>query len=151
MASASTVDHAQMADDYQKMFENVLPDNVVQAASDHLAGTAGGNSETTAYAANGSVASVVIWMKCQCTVKGGKTFDGSVWGASFPGGGALIGDVYTSDLNALYANTTNFALVATSVYTTFIFKDDHGNILGSFQAGSVSTVNGGGGGKGSWS
>lgn len=104
----------------------------------------------TAYPATGSVASVVFWMKWQVQCQG-KTFNGDSWGIAFPGGGALFGDVYTDNLNALFANTRSFAFTATPVYTAVYFFDGSSNLLGTFQAGSVSTVTGTGGGSGSWS
>ncbi len=140
-----TVSKEELAQEYASLVEGKVPQNTINSGVQVLA------AQTTAYPANGSIASMIIYMKCQCTIKGGKTFDGDAWGISIPGGGALMGDVYTDNINALYANTTNFDLIATSVYTTFIFKDKNGNVLGSFQAGSVSTVNGTGHGSGSWS
>jgi Rhodococcus equi virulence-associated protein len=141
----TTISKAELAQEYASLVQGKVPQSSIDSGVQVLA------AQTTAYPANGSIASMVIYMKCQCTITGGKTFNGDAWGISFPGGGALIGDVYTSDINALYANTTNFDLVATSVYTTFIFKDKNGNSLGSFQAGAISTVNGTGHGSGSWS
>lgn len=148
--SVETASRADVAADFASHFDGTLPDHVVANAVAHLQ-SAPLAATTTAYPANGSIASIVIWMKCQCTITGGKTFDGSSWGIAFPGGGALIGDVYTDDLAALYANTQSFALAATPVYTSFVFFDGNHNSLGSFQAGSVSTVAGTGGGSGSWS
>ena len=108
-------------------------------------------SASTAYPAHGSVASLVFYLKVQVVINDGKTFDGDAWGLAFPGGGALFGDVYTDDLNALYSNTVSFAITATPVYTAVYFFDGGSSLLGHFQAGSVSTVGGSGGGKGSWS
>lgn len=109
---------------------------------------------TTAYGASGSIASLVFYVSAQCTVNGGKTFNGSAWGVSFPGGGALFGDVYLNDassLDDLYARTSSFTFTATPVYTAYYFYDSNQTYLGSFQAGSVSTATGVGGGSGSWS
>jgi hypothetical protein len=137
----------KLAEDFKTAFKGKVGDEVIASVGAKLSSAA-----LTSYPANGSIASIVIWMKCQCTVKnGGKTFNGNSWGIAFPGGGALIGDVYTDDINALYANTVSFALTATPVYTAFYFFDKNHNSLGSFQAGSVSTVGGTGGGSGSWS
>ncbi|HEX8240117.1 MAG TPA: VapA/VapB family virulence-associated protein [Allosphingosinicella sp.] len=144
------VDREQMASDFAETFKDKLPQETIESATAHLRSAPQAAAANTAYSATGSVASLVIWTKCQCSIKGGKTFDGSVWGVTFPGGGALFGDVYTDDVNALYAKTTNFVLIAAYAYTTFIFLDEHGNALGSFQAGSVSTVGGQGGGSGHW-
>lgn len=107
-----------------------------------------------AYGAEGSLTSLIISMKAQCHVLGGKIFNGFAWGFSLPGSGALFGDVYlvgASTLDALYDRTTNFKFSATPVYTAFYFLDSNAVLLGHFQAGSISTVFGGGGGSGSWS
>lgn len=153
---AETTIRTQIAEDFGKLFEGKLPPEAIRSAVALISQAPKGAlalSSTSSYPANGSIASAVIWMKCQCVITspGGKTFNGSSWGISFPGGGALFGDVYTSDLDALYANTKSFALAATPVYTSFTFFDGSSNALGSFQAGSVSTVSGTGGGSGSWS
>lgn len=143
----------QVAADFAERFADRLPQETMDSVSAHLGSAPAADSAdsaTTAYPATGSVASLVVWTKCQCSIKGGKTFDGSAWGVTVPGGGALFGDVYTDDLDALYAKTSSFVLIAAYAYTTFIFLDDHGNALGSFQAGSVSTVGGEGGGSGHW-
>lgn len=106
------------------------------------------------YGAEGSLTSLIISMKAQCHIFDGQTFDGFAWGFSFPGGGALFGDVYlvgVSTLDELYERTTNFKFSATPVYTAFYFLDSNAVLLGHFQAGSVSTVFGVGGGSGSWS
>lgn len=140
----TTVDPQQVSAGFRSMFEGKLPDDKMQSGLTQI------GSSVSGYSANGSIASVVIWMKCQCQCNG-KTFDGSSWGIAFPGGGALFGTVYTSDINALFSNTETFAFTATPVYTAFYFFDGDHNLLGTFQAGSVSTVGGQGGGKGSWS
>ncbi len=149
MDSLIQIDRGQISRDFESAFAARLPDTTISKMSEQLKTVA--LAAASSYPANGSVASLVIYTKCQCVIKGGKTFDGSAWGIALPGGGALIGDVYTDNLDALYARTTSFALVATPVYTSFIFTDDDANVLGSFQAGAVSTVAGSGGGRGSWS
>ena len=134
-----------LATDLKDVLRGKVEDEKIEAAATKLATTA------TAYSAHGSVASLIFYLKVQVVVDNGKTFDGNAWGVSFPGGGALFGDVYTDDINALYSNTVSFAITATPVYTAVYFFDSHSNLLGHFQAGSVSTVGGSGGGKGSWS
>lgn len=109
-------------------------------------------SARDAYGAKGSVASLVFYLKFQIEISsGGKTFDGKAWGVSFPGGGALFGDVYTDDLDRLYADTESFQFTGTPVYFSVVFFDADGNALGTFQAGAISTVIGTGGGGGRWS
>lgn len=108
-------------------------------------------AKTKSYPATGSVASLIFYLKFQVNITGGKSFNGNAGGASTPGGGALIGDVYTSDLNRLYNDTKSFQFNATPVYTSIIFFDGSSNVLGTFQCGAVSTVAGIGGGSGSWS
>lgn len=125
--------------------QGVLEPSVLDSAVQTLVAT------TNSYPAKGSVASFAFYLQFQVTVTGGKTFDGKAGGLSTPGGGALFGDVYTDDINRLYANTVSFQFNATPVYTNLNFFDSHSNFLGSFQSGSVSTVLGTGGGTGSWS
>lgn len=120
--------------DYRLALQGRLPPPLVDANATKLAAT------TRSYGANGSIVSELIHLSVQVTITGGKTFNGSAWGISYPGGGALFGDVYTSDLAGLYANTVGFNVIATPVYTTVIFMDAGGNSLGSLQAGAVSTV-----------
>jgi hypothetical protein len=149
--SITDIDRNTIAGDLRELLAGHRPQEVIDSAVAHFS-SASETAATTAYPANGSVASLIVYTKCQCTIKnGGKTFNGSAWGVTFPGGGALMGDVYTDDINKLYAQTSSFTLVATPVYTTFIFTDSNGNTLGSFQAGAVSTVGGVGGGGGNWS
>ncbi|AEH01115.1 VapA/VapB family virulence-associated protein [Lacinutrix sp. 5H-3-7-4] len=107
-------------------------------------------AKTQSYPAKGSVASFIFYLKFQVNITGGKSFNGNAGGASTPGGGALIGDVYTSDINRLYSDTVSFQFTATPVYTSIIFFDKSSNALGTFQCGAVSTVAGVGGGSGKW-
>jgi hypothetical protein len=134
-----------LATELRTTLQGRLEDEKVEAAATAL------TAATASYPAHGAVASLIFYLKVQVVVDGGKTFDGNAWGVAFPGGGALFGDVYTDDLNALYSNTVSFAITATPVYTAVYFFDSNSSLLGHFQAGSVSTVGGTGGGKGSWS
>lgn len=108
-------------------------------------------AKTKSYPAKGSIVSFIFYLKFQVNITGGKSFNGQAGGVSSPGAGALIGDVYTSDLNRLYSDTVSMQFNATPVYTSIIFFDKNSNVLGTFQAGAVSTVAGIGGGSGSWS
>ncbi|MEX2499847.1 MAG: VapA/VapB family virulence-associated protein [Wenzhouxiangellaceae bacterium] len=153
--NSNTVNPKQLADDFKASFTGQLDDDVVQQTCKSLeASTPEQLKAATSYGANGSLASLVFYVKAQCNINGGKTFDGSAWGVSFPGGGALFGDVYLADassLNDLYSRTSSFTFTATPVYTAFYFFDSKSTLLGHFQAGSVSTVTGTGGGSGGWS
>lgn len=140
------VDRQAVADGFVRHAEGKLEQDKVDAAVVAL------KAADTSYPANGSVASFMFYLQFQVSIKdGGKRFDGKAGGITTPGGGALFGDVYTDDLNRLYAATKSFEFQATSVYTSLLFFDGNSNLLGHFQSGSVSTVNGVGGGSGSWS
>jgi len=135
-----------VADGFVRHAQGTLEQDKLDAAVEALKAT------EASYPANGSVASFMFYLQFQVTIKnGGKTFNGKAGGLTSPGGGALFGDVYTDDLNRLYAATRSFEFQATSVYTSLLYFDGSSNLLGHFQAGSVSTVNGFGGGSGSWS
>lgn len=146
---------SRLADDFKTAFASTMSPDAMQRTLDILSRiTAPQLMATSALPANGSLASLLLYVKAQCNINGGKSFNGSAWGISFPGGGALFGDVYLADgvsVNDLYAKTGSFKFTATPVYTAFYFYDASDNLLGHFQAGSVSTVTGVGGGAGGWS
>lgn len=145
----------QLAEDFKANFTGKISNTELKTSLQGIEKiTASKLKAATAYSANGSLASLVLYVKAQCNVNGGKSFNGSAWGASFPGGGALFGDVYLADgvtLDQLYSKTGSFKFTATPVYTAFYFYDSNDKLLGHFQAGSVSTVTGVGGGAGGWS
>jgi len=152
MTEHQTIELADRAADFEKLMAGKMSKELVSGTANAIAAST--LAATTSYAANGSIASLIFYQRCQCSIKTGKTFDGHTWGFAVPGGGALIGDVYLANgnsLDSLYAHTSNFTITATPVYTAFYFKDHSGNLLGHFQAGSISTVAGAGGGSGSWS
>ena len=108
------------------------------------------------YSADGSVASFVFYSKWTCNITSGpangKRFSGQAGGIGLPGGGAIFGTVYSDDVMRLVSSTHSFQWTAAAfTYTSLIFFDSDSNFLGSFQAGGLSTVNGTGGGTGSWS
>jgi|LNFM01.1.fsa_nt_gb hypothetical protein len=145
MGTESAVDRARIAKDFAEVFGKKLDAMKLTSITNSI------TANTTPYAANGSIAAIVIWDRVQVTINDGKTFDGDAWGLGGIGGGALIGTVYTADINALYANTRRFQVTATPVYTSVVFLDENSAALGTFQAGSVSTVTAVSGGSGSWS
>ncbi|HEY0603384.1 MAG TPA: VapA/VapB family virulence-associated protein [Herpetosiphonaceae bacterium] len=145
MTTHNPVDTNIVAHDFLVAMHGKLEQEKIDAAVTALKAT------TAKYAATGSVASLIFYLKFQVSIKGGKTFNGNAGGASSPGGGALFGDVYTDDLDRLYRDTVSFEFNATPVYLSILFFDGNSNLLGHFQSGAVSTVLGIGGGKGEWS
>lgn len=146
-APTTNISREMIARDFKAAMSGKLEKEKIDAVAASLA------APMTSYPANGSVASLIFYLKFQVVVKGtgGKTFDGHAGGVSTPGGGALIGDVYTDDINRLYRDTVSFEFQATPVYTSLLFFDSNSNLLGHFQAGAVSIVSGIGGGSGKWS
>lgn len=148
MSTKQTLSSQVIADDFIDYAAKIeVSDKIVTAVVSDL------SKETTATAATGSVASLVFYLRFNVTVKGtgGKSFTGDAGGLTSPGGGALIGDVYTDDMSKLYSDTVAFQFTCTPVYSSLLFFDKNHKLLGHFQAGSVSTVLGTGGGSGSWS
>ncbi|MGH2665554.1 VapA/VapB family virulence-associated protein [Flavobacterium sp.] len=134
-----------IAHDFHTAMTGKLDDKVISSVKKQIL------TASTSYPATGSVVSMIFFLKFQVTVDGGETFNGKGGGISSPGGGALFGDVYTDDINLLYANTQSMQFNCAFAYTSILFFDGSSNLLGSFQSGSVSTVAGIGGGTGSWS
>lgn len=102
------------------------------------------------YSVHGVVVSAVFYNYVRISVDGGMTFDGEGGGLSTPGGGAFWGTLETSDLQQLYDETVSFECNGVGPYLNIKFYDSYGSILGSVQAGGVSTMIGIGGGNGRW-
>ena len=136
----------QAAEDFRTAFTGKLTEEKLDEIIDTML------SADTAYAADGAIVSGVFWVEVRVNSWDGqaKEFTGEGGGVFTPGGGALIGAVYTDDLDGLLANTSRFEVNAAAAYTSVVFFDDDSNCLGSYQSGSVSTVVGIGGGKGAW-
>lgn len=136
----------QAADDFRKAYADKFGEEKTDKIIEDML------SATTAYAADGAIVSGVFWVQVNVNDWDGqpKAYVGEGGGVFTPGGGALIGAVYTDDLDGLLANTTRFEVNAAFAYTSIVFFDDDSNCLGSYQSGSVSTVAGVGGGKGGW-
>jgi len=112
-------------------------------------------SAQTAYPfSNGSIIGAIFYAHYTCDIMvNGKNFAGigSGGGLFTTGGGAVLGDVYTSDAMRLVTSTGRFQINATPVYVNVNFFDGNSNLSGNLQAGAVSTVVGTGGGSASWS
>lgn len=144
MNAPQTIDKKMIAHDFRvAMHDKLEPEHIDDV--EHALMTA-----TKSYPANGSVASMIFYLKFQVNITDGKSFNGDAGGISSAGGGALMGDVYTDDLDRLYRDTVSFEFQGTPVYLSILFFDSHSKLLGHFQSGAVSTVTGTGGGKGSW-
>ena len=138
---------AAIAEDFRKHFGSKLEDDKLDVITEYLT-----SDVVDSYAAHGAVVSMIFYFKVQVSIDDSNdTFNGSGGGVSTPGGGALIGDVYTDDYDELMASTVSFECTMTSVYTSVLFFDSDSNLLGHFEAGSISTTNGIMGGTGSWS
>jgi hypothetical protein len=135
-----------IASDFKQNMSEIMEPAKLDAAVAHL------SSPASSFPANGSVVSLVLYLQVQVTItgSGNKQFNGKAAGLSFPGGGVLIGDVYTKDLTRMYRDTVSFQLTATPVYCSVVFFDANNNILGSFQAGAISIVTGIAAGEGRW-
>ncbi|MBX7203999.1 MAG: VapA/VapB family virulence-associated protein [Bacteroidia bacterium] len=143
------IDKEAIASNYRAAMKDRLSADLIEKNVKKL--TADG---LTSYPAVGNVVSGIIYDKLQCTISAsGEQFNGHAWGVGTPGAGFLTGDVWTSDLSGLLANTANVKLVALAgaMYSFFYFSDEDGNALGTFQALAISTVVGVGSGSGSWS
>jgi hypothetical protein len=135
MASSAATPET-LATDLKEALRGKVEDEKIEAAATKLPTLA------PCYPARASFSGPEI----EIVVDGGKTFRGD---AAFAGSDG-VGQVCTGDVHALYSKTVSFAIATTPVYTAVYFFDDRSDLLGYFQAGSLSPV-GSGGGKGRWS
>jgi hypothetical protein len=96
--SPTPIDKQLIAHEFKSHLKGKLEQHKIDAIARSLV------AETTAYPATGSVASLIFYLKFQVNITNGKPFNGNAGGLSSPGGGALFGDVYTDNLDNLYAN-----------------------------------------------
>jgi hypothetical protein len=109
-------------------------------------------SATNKYPATGSFVSAVIYYHFWVNLTDqNKQFNGNAGGVGVPGGGAMVGDVYTDDLDRLIKETKNFQFGTTPLYFELTFFTDGHDYLGTFQAGGIGIALGTGGGNGKWS
>jgi hypothetical protein len=134
-------------------------DTVAQALRDHLQGKLEDDkldaavsslaAQTESYRTSGNVISGIVYLRFTLDLSA-KRFIGDAGGLSTPGGGALIGAIYTDDLDRLFNNTRSFSFVGTVGYLVMYFYDSNHALLGTGQFGAVSIVSGAGGGTGRW-
>jgi len=137
-----------IAQDLRELVKHKLDNTQLDAAVESVFAPA------TRFPATGSIASLVLYVKFQIQIKEPtlKTFNGNAFGAAIPGGGALVGSVFTPNLTKLLRDTSNFIWDALPAYTGVYFFNSQGGLLGHAQFGAISTVGiGGGGGDGGWS
>lgn len=139
------IDRKVIAQGFEKQAKGKLPPQQIEEI------TRGIMADVASYPAHGSILGLFVYYRITVQVDGGKQAVGNAGGVGSVGGGALFGDVYTDDLNALYANSVSFAFEATPLYVSVQFFDSNGHLLGHFQSGAVSMVTGAGGGTISWS
>ncbi|HUK89736.1 MAG TPA: VapA/VapB family virulence-associated protein [Blastocatellia bacterium] len=147
MNAQSQISSEHIVRDLTDLLEGKMAQDQIDAAVASL------SSATTAYPATGSIASLVFYLKFQVQLTSTPhrdVFNGQGYGASSPGGGALLGHVYTNDLARLVDQTETFTFLSTPVYMTIFFFNNQGVLLGHGQFGAVSTVVGSGGGSGTW-
>jgi len=80
-----------------------------------------------------------------------KKFTGNGGGVGSVGGGALVGDIYTDDLDKVFEKTERYQVTSTTGYAYVLFLDKNSKVLGSFQTASISLGGGVFGGTGDWS
>lgn len=141
-----------IANEFKTAMSGKLDPKQIETAHNHLM-----SDSTSCYYATGSVVSMIFYLQFQIQINDTNagsynyyTFNGQGGGISSPGGGALIGDIYTDNLDALIKNTCCMEFNCAFAYTSVVFFDRSSNCLGSYQSGSVSTVAGIGGGSGKW-
>jgi Rhodococcus equi virulence-associated protein len=147
--TAITADKNLIAHDFASTYHGRMPQDQIDDAVRTLLTT-----QASYPISNGSIIGGVFYTRitCDITVNGKNyAFVGNGGGLFTPGGGALLGDVYTDDAARLVASTVSFQVNATPVYVNVNFFDGSSNLLGNLQVGAVSTVVGTGGGSGSWS
>src|SRR5437773_1453682 len=107
MSSAETASKQMIANDFGTTWEGKLDQDKIEAAARSI------QAADTPYPAHGSVVSRVFYLIWKLTVDGGKTFTGEAGGDGDPGDWSFVGDVYTSDIDALYSNTVSFEVTVT--------------------------------------
>lgn len=136
----------QIAEDFAKAFQGKMEQSLLDEAVTKIKDT------QPSYAASGSIITALVYTNVHIEMSEmHKVFTGHGGGVFSTGGGALIGSIYTDDLDKLFRDTVSFEVNSTVVYCSVIFFDKHSHTLGSFQAGAVSVSIGVGGGTGSWS
>lgn len=135
----------QIAIDFENKYRGKMDDNEIKETTSKIL------KSKNSYSATGSIAGGIVYVDVSVSLKDTKgEFKGHDWGPFSPGAGALFGDVYTDDLDALLKDTITNEVNAIAVYTSILFFGPNRKFLGHFQSGGVSTILGFGSGSGKW-
>ena len=80
----------------------------------------------------------------------GHYYNGNAGGIGGFGAASTNGDIYTDDINRLYAEAYSFQFNSAAVYLNVNFFNRNSQFLGHYHGGGVGTCIGSGGGTGSW-
>ena len=147
--SKITVDKNLIAHDFATAYHGKMSQNQIDSAVASIL-----SAQSKYPISNGSIIGGIFYVRltCDITVNGkNHAFIGNGGGLFTPGGGAVLGDVYTDDATRLVTSTVSFQINATPAYVNVNFFDGSSHLLGNLQAGAVSIVTGTGGGTGTWS
>ncbi|UTF60846.1 VapA/VapB family virulence-associated protein [Gilvimarinus sp. DA14] len=144
----------RLATDFAKHCKGMLDASALSRAVQLLESTTENRLRTqTPLDAEGSLSSLIYYIKVRCCVAGGRCFSGRVWGQGLANSGTLCGDLYPAEgcsLDDVYCRTCEFTYTATPAYTAVYFFDFNELLLGHFQAGAVDKVYSAGKGEGGW-
>ena len=144
MSKAVSPNAGAVAKELAAALQGKLPQDKLDAAVAAL------KAPATTYPCISTIICLIFYMRVAVAITGGKSFSGNAGGICLPPGGTGGGDVYTNDINKLYADTASFALVTAAAYLHVSFFDKDHNLLGTAECGGAYTA-GATGGTGSWS
>lgn len=131
----------------RELFKDKVSETQMKEYEDTIAGT------NTKYSCQGTALLALVYCQLNLDITSGdnrKSFTGNGGGLFFAGGGQLIGDLYTDDLERLYRDTHAFEVNIILPYCQVFFFDKSSHLLGNFHAGAISNSGGTGGGTGKW-
>jgi hypothetical protein len=100
--------------------------------------------------AEGSAGSFIFYINFGLNCQGWH-FEGNAGGVSVPGVTLLAGNIATDNFDGLVSATQGFSFTALPNYFQLTFFNGwSGEALGTFYAGAVGTISGGGAGSGKW-
>lgn len=121
-----------------------------EGATQHVSTNAVSRIGPAKYEATMSVFSRVFYLQFRIDLKEGKGFHGKAGDIASPAGGALSGDLLTSNFPRLCQETVQFEFQSSSDFTTLKFFDTNGHLLGDFHGPALLAPAGTGTGTGKW-